>query len=238
MRELSGINAQIQQRIQNRDQAGYAAASVYAEAHEAPTCRNPCRVAGKRGAQRVCGKARCRRLGRRGEQGEPAAEQRTRSSAKLFRSVLSTGQPKLHPKQAVVLDLVREQLETHPESRIIIFATFRDTVQLLVDFLNANGIACERFVGQATKDAEKGALAEEADRGLYPVQGRRVQSTRCNRRLAKRGSMSPLPISFIFYEPSLPRSAPSSAKDVPAGRQREGSLSLLRKGPPMRSSGT
>jgi len=31
MRELSGINAQIQQRIQNRDQAGYAAASVYAE---------------------------------------------------------------------------------------------------------------------------------------------------------------------------------------------------------------
>jgi Fanconi anemia group M protein len=29
-------------------------------------------------------------------------------------------------------------------------------VQLLVDFLTANGIACERFVGQATKDAEKG----------------------------------------------------------------------------------
>ena len=29
-------------------------------------------------------------------------------------------------------------------------------MQLLVDFLNANGIACERFVGQATKDAEKG----------------------------------------------------------------------------------
>ena len=56
----------------------------------------------------------------------------------------------------ITLGLVREQLETHPDSRIIIFATYRDTVQLLVDHLTKNGIACERFVGQATKDAEKG----------------------------------------------------------------------------------
>ena len=51
---------------------------------------------------------------------------------------------------------MKEQLETHPDSRIIIFATYRDTVQLLVDFLAKHGIASERFVGQATKDAEKG----------------------------------------------------------------------------------
>ena len=31
MKELNIINAQIQQRIQNRDPAGYSAASVYAE---------------------------------------------------------------------------------------------------------------------------------------------------------------------------------------------------------------
>src|SRR5208282_3816293 len=55
-----------------------------------------------------------------------------------------------------VLSIVRDQLVSHPESRIIIFATFRDTVQLLVDYLTVNGISCERFVGQATKDAEKG----------------------------------------------------------------------------------
>jgi Fanconi anemia group M protein len=62
----------------------------------------------------------------------------------------------LHPKMEIALGLVREQLESHPDSRIIIFATYRDTVQLLVDFLTANGIASERFVGQATKDSEKG----------------------------------------------------------------------------------
>ena len=54
------------------------------------------------------------------------------------------------------LVIVRDQRVSHPESRIIIFATFRDTVQLLVDYLTVNGISCERFVGQATKDAEKG----------------------------------------------------------------------------------
>ena len=43
-----------------------------------------------------------------------------------------------------------------PESRIIVFATFRDTVQQIVEFLNASGITCERFVGQANRDREKG----------------------------------------------------------------------------------
>ena len=55
-----------------------------------------------------------------------------------------------------MLGLVRDQLASHPDSRIIVFATYRDMVQILVDYLTKNGIACERFVGQATKDAEKG----------------------------------------------------------------------------------
>jgi len=62
----------------------------------------------------------------------------------------------LHPKALLVEKAVREQLENAPDSRIIVFATFRDTVTLLVNQLNANGIPCERFVGQATKDAEQG----------------------------------------------------------------------------------
>ncbi len=41
-------------------------------------------------------------------------------------------------------------------SRIIVFATYRDMVQQIVDHLNREGIACQRFVGQATKDSEKG----------------------------------------------------------------------------------
>ncbi|MDD1677194.1 MAG: helix-hairpin-helix domain-containing protein, partial [Methanomicrobiales archaeon] len=62
----------------------------------------------------------------------------------------------LHAKGAIVVDLIREQFSRNPESRIIVFATYRDTVQLLVDRLCKEGIPAERFVGQATKDAEKG----------------------------------------------------------------------------------
>jgi ERCC4-type nuclease len=62
----------------------------------------------------------------------------------------------LHPKAEIALALVKKQLAEFPDSRIIVFATYRDTVQQITDNLTKNGIACERFVGQATKDAEKG----------------------------------------------------------------------------------
>jgi Fanconi anemia group M protein len=61
-----------------------------------------------------------------------------------------------HPKVEITRDLVKAQLEAFPDSRIIVFATYRDTVQLLADFLTAHDVGCERFVGQATKDSEKG----------------------------------------------------------------------------------
>jgi Fanconi anemia group M protein len=52
--------------------------------------------------------------------------------------------------------VTERQLLESPESRIIIFASFRDMVQQIVDFLGSRGIPAERFVGQATKDTERG----------------------------------------------------------------------------------
>jgi len=52
--------------------------------------------------------------------------------------------------------VTRKQLSRFPESRIIIFASFRDMVQQIVDYLNNQGIPAERFVGQATRDTERG----------------------------------------------------------------------------------
>ncbi|MDD1668683.1 MAG: helix-hairpin-helix domain-containing protein, partial [Methanomicrobiales archaeon] len=62
----------------------------------------------------------------------------------------------LHQKLRLVGNLVQAQLGEHPDSRIIVFATYRDTVQNLVNHLTTLGVHAERFVGQATKDAEKG----------------------------------------------------------------------------------
>jgi len=154
MKALNAINAQIQQRIANRDPAGYQAASVYAECMK---LKHAVTLAESQGSEVL--KGYLAKLWAEGTTaGGSKASQRLaadHSFQELFeRSVEWTKE--LHPKAEITLGLVREQLESHPDSRIIIFATYRDTVQNLVDYLTAHGIACERFVGQATKDSEKG----------------------------------------------------------------------------------
>src|SRR5512136_1802070 len=154
MKALNEINAQIQQRIANRDPVAYSAASVYAAIMK---LRHAITLAESQGSEVLKGY-----LGKLVAEGSgPGGSKASQSLAKdpsfreLFEQSLEWSR-ELHPKPEITLNLVREQLANHPHSRIIIFATYRDTVQLLVDFLTSNGIACERFVGQATKDAEKG----------------------------------------------------------------------------------
>ena len=154
MKELNAINAQIQQRIANRDPAGYSAASVYAECMK---LKHAVMLAESQGSTVLRGYLAKLVAEGKGAGGSKASQRLVadQSFQELFeQSVGWTNE--LHPKMGVVLDLVRDQLEAFPDSRIIVFATYRDTVQLLVDFLGQHGIVSERFVGQATKDAEKG----------------------------------------------------------------------------------
>ncbi len=154
MKELNAINAQIQQRIANRDLAAYSAASVYAECMK---LKHAVTLAESQGSEVFKGYIAKLVAEGRGAGGSKASQRLAKDP--VFQELFdrTTGWTiELHPKPAIALGLVREQLELHPESRIIIFATYRDTVGLLVDYLIQNGIACERFVGQATKDADKG----------------------------------------------------------------------------------
>jgi Fanconi anemia group M protein len=154
MKALSAINAQVQQRIANRDPAGYSAASVYAELMK---LKHAVTLAESQGSEVL--KGYLAKLQAEGtSSGGSKASQRLaadQSFRELFdRSVEWTKE--LHPKAEIALGLVRTQLTEYPDSRIIVFATYRDTVQLLVDHFTRHGISCERFVGQATKDSEKG----------------------------------------------------------------------------------
>jgi Fanconi anemia group M protein len=154
MKALAAINAQIQQRIQNRDPQGYSAASVYAELMK---LKHAVTLAESQGSEVFKGYIAKLVAEGTGPGGSKASQRLAKdpSFRSLFERTLGWTE-EMHPKPAIALDLVRDQLAAHPESRIILFATFRDTVQLLVDYLTKNGIACERFVGQATKDAERG----------------------------------------------------------------------------------
>jgi ERCC4-related helicase len=154
MKELNAINAQIQHRIQNQDPAAYSGASLYAELMK---LRHAITLAESQGSEVFRGYLAKLVAEGTGAGGSKASQRLVKDPTfqELFDRTLGWTR-ELHPKPEIALGLVRDQLESHPDSRIIVFATYRDTVQLLVDHFTREGITCERFVGQATKDAEKG----------------------------------------------------------------------------------
>ena len=154
MKELNAINAQIQQRIRNQDPTAYSAASVYAELMK---LRHAVTLAESQGSEVLKGYLAKLVAEGTGSGGSKASQRLVKDPVfqELFDRTLGWTR-ELHPKPEIALGIVRDQLESHPNSRIILFATYRDTVQLLVEHLTKHGISCERFVGQATKDAEKG----------------------------------------------------------------------------------
>jgi len=61
-----------------------------------------------------------------------------------------------HPKISVMLDVVRQQLRKNPESRVIVFTQYRDTIEDIVRALEKEGLAARRFVGQSDREGSKG----------------------------------------------------------------------------------
>ena len=154
MRALNGIQMQIQERIRNRDKSAYNAASVHAEIMK---LRHAITLIESQGSESL--KRYLEKLAQEG-----FAQDGSRASKRLaqdpqFQQLLQASREwreEHHPKLGITLSLIKAQLAAQPESRSIIFASFRDTVQNLAQALRAEGIPAERFIGQATKDTDKG----------------------------------------------------------------------------------
>lgn len=70
--------------------------------------------------------------------------------------------PELHPKPEHVMGLVEKQISEHPESKIIIFTEYRDTVENLVSMLNSiESVGADRFIGQSGKGKRKGMTQKQ-----------------------------------------------------------------------------
>lgn len=61
-----------------------------------------------------------------------------------------------HPKVGVMLRIVREQLTKKPDSKVIVFTQYRDTIDDIVKALEGAGFSAERFVGQSDRVGSKG----------------------------------------------------------------------------------
>ncbi len=159
MKSLSLLNAQIQEMIRENDASGYAAASLYAELMK---LRHAVSLAESQGSRVLAGYIS--RLFAEGTSGGGSKAAGRLARDPVFIRLLErcmSWKEELHPKPAILAGITGRQLEQYPGSRIIIFASFRDMVQQIVDVLHDQGIMAERFVGQAARDREKGLSQKE-----------------------------------------------------------------------------
>lgn len=125
-----------------------------------------------------------------------------------------------HPKLDKLKELVKEELCSSPENKLIVFTQYRDSAEKIKEILDTLSITSEIFVGQAKKGTKKGLtqkrqieLMNEFRLGLFSV----LIATS----VAEEGLDIPKVDSVIFYEP-----IPSAIRHI----QRRGRTGRLEKG--------
>lgn len=223
MKALNRLNAEIQGRIARRDPSAFMAASIYAELMK---LRHAVSLAEAQGSRVLT--AYLEKLASEGRSGSGTKASKRLAADPVFQRLCDragswTGE--LHPKVGLAVSLVAEQVREHPESRTILFASFRDTVGHLVDDLADAGIHAERFVGQATKDAEKGLsqkkqidVLKRFREGEFPV----IVSTS----VGEEGLDVPSTDLVIFYE-AVPSEIRSIQRKGRTGRSGAGRIVVL-----------
>ena len=159
MKAMNALSAQIQARIRKQEPSGFLAASVHAEIMKLRHAISLAETQGSEAFRQYLSKL----------QAEATDPKASKASIRLSQDPfihelagLAAGwTEELLQKPEYITHIVQKQLTECPDSRIIVFATFRDTVNLIVQKLNAAGIESHRFVGQAKRDAEKGLSQKE-----------------------------------------------------------------------------
>ena len=161
-----------------------------------------------------------------------AAEKKSKGVQKLVKDpcfakayTLATTLNKEHPKLEVLKEIVEEQFQKEPTSKIIIFAQFRETVRTISEELNKiEGIRAANFVGQAMKDHGKGrmtGLKQKEQKELIEKFKEGGINILVATSIAEEGLDIPEVNEVIFYEP-----IPSAIRSI----QRRGRTARLSKG--------
>ncbi|ADN35566.1 helicase domain protein [Methanolacinia petrolearia DSM 11571] len=137
----------------------------------------------------------------------------------------SSWEKEIHPKPEIAAEIVEKQLEEFPDSRIIIFANYRDSVNLLDEYLKGRGIDCKKFIGQASRDSEKGLSQKkqiETLTGFRNGEFRVLIATS----VGEEGLDVPSTDLVIFYE-AVPSEIRSIQRKGRTGRHGSGSIIVL-----------
>jgi len=132
----------------------------------------------------------------------------------------------VHSKVGAVRRLVRERLRRDSESRIIVFATFRDTVSALELALSElKGARPVRFVGQSSRDGSEGLTAKQQVERLDEFRDGSANVLVATS-VGEEGLDIPSADLVIFYEP-ITSEIRTIQRRGRTGRHREGEVIVL-----------
>ncbi|MCK9314110.1 MAG: DEAD/DEAH box helicase, partial [Methanocorpusculum sp.] len=223
MKAINALMVQIQARMQEKDKTAYQAISIHAELMK---LRHGVTLAESQGTTAL--KSYLFRLEEEGAGGSGSKASQRIYADDRFKRLLSLCQNwtrELHPKADEIVRVIREQLIEAPDSRIIVFATYRDGVSMIVGHLEEAGISAKRFVGQASHDSDKGlsqkeqiAAIREFREGGYSV----LVATS----VGEEGLDIPSTDLVIFYE-AVPSEIRSIQRKGRTGRNASGKIIVL-----------
>ena len=132
----------------------------------------------------------------------------------------------VHSKVGAVRRLVRERLSRDPESRVIVFATFRDTVSALdLALSELRGVRPVRFVGQSSRDGSEGLTAKQQVARLDEFRDGSANVLVATS-VGEEGLDIPSADLVIFYEP-VTSEIRTIQRRGRTGRHREGEVIVL-----------
>lgn len=126
-----------------------------------------------------------------------------------------------HPKLLELKHLLQEQFALNPESRVIVFNHFRESGKVLYKELSTvEGVRPLRFIGQASKEADKGMSQKEQKKALEELKEGKY-NTLIATSVAEEGIDLPQVDMVVFFE-----TVPSEIRSI----QRRGRTGRLSKG--------
>jgi Fanconi anemia group M protein len=130
-----------------------------------------------------------------------------------------------NPKLEKLAEIVRDQVSAKPESKIIVFTQYRDTIETITERLAALGVSSMRFVGQADKVGSEGMDQKTQTQALEQFRGGDF-SVLVSSSIGEEGLHVPDVDLVVFYE-AVPSEIRSIQRKGRTGRTRPGRVIIL-----------
>ena len=135
-----------------------------------------------------------------------------------------------HPKLQALLQLLHDEVRARPETRIIVFTNYRDTAEMIIATLLAQhaekaGIRAVKFIGQASKEKDKGLKQKEQVEILEKFRAGEYNVLVATS-VAEEGLDIPATDLVLFYEP-IPSAIRTIQRKGRTARKKVGKVIVL-----------